>query len=171
MKKCMWMCVVAMLFVVGCSKYKTFNEEAASLNTEYTVLVQDIFKQQNKNERQAALQQFQQRYDEAFADIAKRWKVSGSTAANHIDFQKLFCSQTVQEPYEQKIEEIVNKYKDDFAEAFTTMNSEKMNDVAKKAGVETGTLNALYEKKARAVGCSVTVISGSELVERMTASI
>ncbi len=162
--------VMMMCFVIGCgngSKYKTFNEEAANLNAEYNATVQSVFQQQNKNTRKQALQKVQQEYDAAFAEIAKRWKVNASTSTSHINFQNQYCTQMIETPYQQKVDEIVNKYSSDFSAAFSAGNSSKMGDIARRLGTELGNLTVLYQNKAKSAECSFTEVNISDVMDSM----
>lgn len=173
MKKLTWVVGVVVLGSVlfaGCGKYKSFNEETAVLNEDYMKMVASAFKQ-NKNERNAALQQFQQDYDKAFADVAKRWKENAETSPAHLNFQAVYCKQTIQEPYQQKVNEIVEKYTDEFGDAFKTQNKEKMNSFAVKAGTELGTLSALYEQKAKANDCTLSETNAGDLMGMLVTKI
>ena len=173
MKRLTWVVAVAVLgsvMLAGCGKYKSFEEETSALNADYMKMVVATFKQ-NKTERNAALQQFQQDYDKTFAEVAKRWKEDANTSKVHLNFQKVYCKQTIQDPYQEKVDEIVNKYTAEFGDAFKTLNKEKMNAFAVKAGTELGTLSALYEQKAKANDCSLAETNASDLMGMLVTKI
>lgn len=158
--------VLGSLFAVGCGKYKTFQEEAAELNGQYMAQMTDIFKQSNR-ERKASIEQAQQTYDQAFATIAKKWKVDANTVPEHLKFQEVFCKQTFQSPYDDKVDEIIGKYSADFQEAFNTRNGDKMNSIAVKSATELGTATGLYSQKAKTAGCSLAEMNASDLMDAL----
>ena len=162
--------VMSILCLTACSKYKTFKDEVAVLNTQYEAVAKDLFKK-SYSERAEAINKAQQEYDEAFNVIAKKWKTDGKS--EYLDFHEMFCKETVKDPYTKEVDSMVDKFGPEFVsvvrESMTSgkQNSDAVKSISTKLGVELGLLNVKFERMAKSNGCDFKETDTSSLIDRM----
>lgn len=170
--------VVAVVFAcvlsfAACSKYKSFNEEAGALNEQYKVIANDVFKKSN-SERADAIKKAQQQYDAAFSVIAKKWKTDGDS--EHLNFQEMFCKETVTDPYNKEIDNIIDKYNAEFVSVMKesvqsgNTNSDAITKIGTKIGTDVGFLNVKFKNLAKTNECTFSEANTKNMIERMMAN-